>query len=353
MTSTRNVKKDGVKKGKRLFPKVTLEEALAVAQVLKDKNGGNPWPPKDLASALELSQGNKFFYLTSAAQLFGITNGTRDAAQISLSELGRAIVYAPNGNVEVTKKQEAFFNVPLYKKVFDYYKGNNLPEAKYVENTMVDRFGLTRDTVEEFVKLFVKDCNYLGYKAGTESSTIQSVNPDKGRTKSSPESTVTLSQASAGDAKVVFVIMPFSEHTPTHTPGFFQEVLSSLITPAVAEAGFTVKTARRDGSDVIQSTIINELLSADLVVGDLTEHNPNVLFELGVRMALEKPVLLIKTNDTARIFDVDNMLRVYDYSPNLWPSTLEKDIPALTKQILAAWESRNERTYMSILKSEK
>jgi nucleoside 2-deoxyribosyltransferase len=60
-------------------------------------------------------------------------------------------------------------------------------------------------------------------------------------------------------------------------------------------AGFVVETAKRQGSDVIQSTISNELLDADLVIADLTDHNPNVLFELGLRIAEEKPVALIKT----------------------------------------------------------
>jgi hypothetical protein len=38
-------------------------------------------------------------------------------------------------------------------------------------------------------------------------------------------------------------------------------------------------SVRKQGSDVIQSTIINQLLKADLVIADLTDHNPNVLFE--------------------------------------------------------------------------
>jgi hypothetical protein len=56
---------------------------------------------------------------------------------------------------------------------------------------------------------------------------------------------------------------------------------------------------------------VNDLLEADLVIADLTDHNPNVLFELGLRMAEDKPVALIKAIGTGKVFDVDNMLRVY------------------------------------------
>ena len=146
------------------------------------------------------------------------------------------------------------------------------------------------------------------------------------------------------------MIQPFTERESAHAAGFFEEVLRSLIVPAATEAGFTVRSARRQGSDIIQQTIVNDLLEADLVVADLTEHNPNVMFELGMRMAKDKPVALIRAKGTGGIFDVDNMLRVYDYDPNIWPSTIETDLPALKEHISATWENReNENTYMKLL----
>jgi hypothetical protein len=65
--------------------------------------------------------------------------------------------------------------------------------------------------------------------------------------------------------------MPFSERNSDRPAGFFEEVFDSLIKPAAEAAGFDVLTANKDGSDVIQSTIINELMDADLVVADLTD----------------------------------------------------------------------------------
>ena len=112
-----------------------------------------------------------------------------------------------------------------------------------------------------------------------------------------------------------------------------------------------MKTAKIEGSDVIQATIVNELLAADLAFADLTEHNPNVLFELGMRMSQDLPVALVRAKGTGAIFDVDNMLRVADYNPNLWASTVEKDIPQLTAHVLASWQNRDtEQSFMKILR---
>lgn len=146
--------------------------------------------------------------------------------------------------------------------------------------------------------------------------------------------------------------MPFSERSGSRPTGFFDEVFESLIKPAAEAAGFDVYTANKDGSDVIQSTIINELIAADIVLADLTDHNPNVLFELGVRLTLEKPVAIIKTVDTGRVFDVDNMLRVFEYNQNLWSSTIKSDLPRLEGHLRASWDNRETtKSYISILRA--
>ena len=87
--------------------------------------------------------------------------------------------------------------------------------------------------------------------------------------------------------RLLFVIMPFTEKGAIGRPkGFFDEVLKSLIIPAGNAAKFAVETAGRKGSDVIHHTIVNQLIQAELVIADLTDHNPSVLFELGIRIAV-------------------------------------------------------------------
>ena len=149
-----------------------------------------------------------------------------------------------------------------------------------------------------------------------------------------------------------FVIMPFVERNPVRSEGFFKEVYRSLIEPAAKAAGFEVDWANKSGSDIIQSTIINEVLDADLLIADLSDHNPNVLFELGLRLAYNKgPTALIKSQDTGRLFDVDNLVRVYEYKPTLWKSSLDIDIPNLEEHIRATWDNRDKNdTYLNILR---
>src|SRR5438552_2353776 len=93
------------KKVRRSFPIVSLEDALKIAEAIKTKNSGNPLESALVAKACDIAHmTNKFFYHSSAARDYGLTVGTRDTPTIELTELGRAIVYAENADVQREKK---------------------------------------------------------------------------------------------------------------------------------------------------------------------------------------------------------------------------------------------------------
>lgn len=348
----RGAAKSAVQKKPRVrwpFPRATLEQALAIPIEIKEKNGGNPWEPEEVRKAIGAGTGgNAFYYLTAASRDYGLTVGTSSASKLELAELGRDLVYAPNQEIEKQLKLKAFLNVEVFKKVLEYYNGSNLPEMRYLGNTLTKEFGLDPETHQEFSKTFRENCDYLGITSGQ----VPVVDDDVATPQVDAPNVVTLAEAKGSSKLNAFVIMPFVEHDATHSLGFFAEVLRSLITPAAKEAGFNVRTANRQGSDLIQSTIVNDLLEADLVIADLTEHNPNVLFELGMRMAEDKPVVLMKATGTKALFDVDNMLRVYEYNSNLWQTTIDKDLPSLRDFIKGSWDNRrSEKTYIKLLRS--
>lgn len=344
--------KRGGRKPVRKFPSVTLEQALSIPKAIKQFNAGKPWPPGEVAKALEMKpKTTKFWYLSSGARDYGITIGTRDTAEIDITPLGKAVVYANNPNEEAAAIRSALLNVAVFKAVFDHYQGGALPEIKYLSNTLETRFGLPTECHKEFEQFYTANCGFLN-KFQTQGN-INTTLPVGLVADNKDGGPIIVGEPSAKTTLRAFVIMPFSEKFDRLPKRFFNEVLTNLITPAGVEAGFKVETARREGSDIIQSTIVNELLEADLVIADLTDHNPNVLFELGLRIAFEKPIALIKAEGTAPIFDVDAMMRVLSYSPNLWKSTLDADIPKMTAHIKGAWERKNDsQTWLKLLKKQ-
>lgn len=336
-------------KAQRPFPQKPLEESLAVGRAIRENNNGKDWSSEQVARALGVSpSGNKFFYLAAASRDYNLTTGSRDTEKIGLTDLGRAIFFAGDEQTSRQKRIEAFFSVDIFKKVYDHYGSGRLPEDQYLNNTLLSDFNLPDEFHGDFRRIFEANCKFLGIENGLGNGPNTS---EVTRAEHGADIRV-VGEAKGKFDRTAFVVMPFTEKGQQPRPaGFFKEVLTKLITPAANQAGFAVETAEQDGSDVIQSTIINQLLKADnLVIADLTDHNPNVLFELGIRIAKEFPVALIKADGTGRIFDVDNMMRVLGYSPNLWPTTVESDLPKLTKHIKAAWDNRTTgKNYMQIL----
>ena len=275
--------------------------------------------------------------MAAAARDYGLTVGSRDTPQISLTDLGRGLLYAPSAEIDREKKIEAFFKIEKFKQVYDFYEGSNLPEQQYLSNALENQFQIEPADHDEFTTVFKANCKYLGIEnglGGVAKGTTNAADAKGIETRS-------LGKPKGEFDRTAFVIMPFSEKGKQERPnGFFDEVLKSVITPAGNAAGFAIETARRENSDIIHHTIINELLNADLVIGDLTDHNPNVLLELGIRLAKEKPVVLIKSKDTGPVFDVDNLLRVYTYDQNLWSTTVQADVKALTERIGGTWDNR-------------
>jgi hypothetical protein len=338
------------KKGARPYPPRTLEEALKIPQAIREKNNGNPWATEDVAQASigVKKSNNKFFYLAAAARDYGLTIGTRDTEKIELAVLGREIVFAPDEETRRKKLLDAFFSIDIFKRVYEHYGSARLPEKEFLANVLQGDFGLDPEFHDEFAEIFVANAKFLHVEEGLTDDQKRTQKTD--RPDHTPEVRV-IGEPKGKFDRTAFVVMPFVEKGRDPRPaGFFSEVLRSLITPAGNNAGFAIETASQDGSDVIQSTIINQLLTADLVIADLTDHNPNVLFELGIRIAKELPVALIKAAGTGPIFDVDNMMRVASYSPNLWATSVAADLPRLRDHIKAAWDNRTTaRTYMQIL----
>jgi nucleoside 2-deoxyribosyltransferase len=332
----------------RPFPRRSLEEALRVPKAIRDGNGGNAWAAEQVATALHIgAKSSNLKILLAAAADFGLTTGKSPTAQIALTDLGRDAVYPSSAESEAAAVREAFNRIDVFRKVLEHYGGNNLPERQFLDNTLQKDYGLHRDALDEFVDLFEKNCRTA--KIGKELPAADTAASSTNGQSTAVVSTAT-PKAKAGSRPVCFIIMPFTERHDDHEVGFFTEVLEQLFNPALEAAGFEPRTALQQGSDVIQATIVNALLDADMVLADLTEHNPNVLFELGMRMHTEKPVALVRAKGTGKVFDVDNMLRVVDYNPNLWPSTVKKDLPAITKHVKATWDNRGKaKTFMQIL----
>jgi nucleoside 2-deoxyribosyltransferase len=116
----------------------------------------------------------------------------------------------------------------------------------------------------------------------------------------------------------------------------FIQVAEHIFRPAVEAAGFEFRAPKSTSSEIIQAEIIENLTNADLVLCDISTLNANVFLELGIRIALNKPVAMVRDSHTTEIPFDTSMTNTHMYSGSLNVITVKKDITDLTTYIEVA-----------------
>lgn len=73
------------------------------------------------------------------------------------------------------------------------------------------------------------------------------------------------------------------------------QLLNHIIKPVCAQLEFEViRVDQINASDSINQTIIEKLSESELVIADITDHNPNVFYEIGYRYRTNKPMIHLR-----------------------------------------------------------
>jgi hypothetical protein len=109
------------------------------------------------------------------------------------------------------------------------------------------------------------------------------------------------------------------------------KVLKHIFRKALAEKYQVIRGDEIDEPGMITSQVLRAVQEAALVVADLTGHNPNVLYELAVRHAIEKPIIHVIEPKLSKIpFDIAGFRTIeFDLTD---PDSIESAVEQLKKQ---------------------
>ncbi|PWV51400.1 hypothetical protein [Chitinophaga sp. S165] len=135
-----------------------------------------------------------------------------------------------------------------------------------------------------------------------------------------------------------FVIMPIAD-ADGYDKGHFKKVYEDLYKVACEKAGFqAIRADDVKQTNLIHLDILQKLVSSPMAICDLSNRNPNVLFELGLRQAFDKPTVLVQEMGTPKIFDI-SPLRYYEYRKELRYREVLEDQEAISNAIMATKEA--------------
>jgi len=98
-------------------------------------------------------------------------------------------------------------------------------------------------------------------------------------------------------APVCGIVMPISSIDGCNEAHWSD--VHEILTEAIEDAGFEANlVSNADDVGIIQKRIIQNLYENPIVVCDVSGKNPNVMFELGLRLAFDKPTIIVKDDRT-------------------------------------------------------
>ena len=115
------------------------------------------------------------------------------------------------------------------------------------------------------------------------------------------------------------------------------EIYTYIIAPAVSDAGLDPYRADLDFSPgAITSKMLSELLSARVVIADLTGRNPNVFYELGITHSFARPLISIADSSRSLPFDAkdERVIELGEYPSSGLPYVQGEQAKAALKESL-------------------
>jgi hypothetical protein len=208
-------------------------------------------------------------------------------------------------------------------------------------NALIDRFGLPSDKVPEFLEVFMDALNTaeLIDSRGDRPKLIDAGRDEAHRPPGGASQTTSrpAPPSKTPSNSTCFVMQPFAAPL-----GDYYE---SVFKPAINQAGLTPVRADDEifGTGKVIDQIWRGINAADVLVAELTTKNANVFFELGIAHALQKPVILVSSNQDNVPFDLRHIrVILYDQADPWWGQKL---IDKIADKIRSAIENPEDAVF--------
>lgn len=320
------------------YPRSSLEKALRIPKAILDQNAGKECTDHDSATyvGVKFNKGPYGVEIATAIK-YGLLERP-EPGKLKLSAIARKILKPQESDDYISGLRSAAMQAPVISDVYTHYRGENLPDAEFFDNALTDKFKIPTEKLKEFKSIFFDTLTISGLISEHEGKyrildELEGTGQDKAKAtfKKLEKSAKVKSDASC------FVMMPFREP--------YGSYYEKIYKPAIEKAGLNPMRADDEifGTGKIIDQIWQGINSSNVLIAELTTRNANVFYELGLAHALEKPVVLVSSNEDDVPFDL-NHIRViyYDVHDPFWGQKL---IDKVSENILSAIQNPEEAVF--------
>ena len=144
-------------------PYFDLATSIAVAQIIQQQGAGTS-SSQQLAHWLGYKSTNSGTYATrisAATKHFGLIENSGDIFVIT--ERAKIILSAVMPEEVITAKVEAFFAIPLFARVYEQFRGSQLPPEAGLKNLFLNTYKILPDRVAQAVRVFLNSAEQAGF----------------------------------------------------------------------------------------------------------------------------------------------------------------------------------------------
>ena len=326
------------------YPRHALDKVLRVPRAVLEQNAGQPCTEKEAAAFVGVGFAGPFQVEVSSALKYGLMERP-GSGQVKITDLARKILRPQKPDDQTEGMREAALAAPDIGEVYQHYRGENLPDPQFFRNALTDKFGVPEDKVGEFEGNFLETmraAQLLDEHGGKRR--LLDISQEGGVPASTDRIRKLGKQVSVKSTDTCFVMMPFKAPIGNY--------YSLIYEPAIQKAGLTPVRADADifGIGKIMDQIWRGINSAKVLVAELTDRNANVFYELGLAHALDKPVVLVCSNEDDVPFDLTHIRVIYyDVNDPFWGNKL---IEKIAENVLSAIQNPEEAVFSKALESE-
>lgn len=317
------------------YARHAVDKALRIPRAILEQNAGKECTVKEAAGFLGVGAAGPFTVEVASGIKYGFLDRPTPG-KIALTERAKRVLRPQQPGDELRGLQEAVTSAPVFSEVYGHYRGENLPDAQFLQNALVDKFNVPADKIQEFLDIFLaslRTAQLLGDHDGK--SRVVDISSAGGETGGDSPTLRKLEKTVKVDAAdTCFVMMPFA----SPLGGYYE----SIYKPAIEKAGLHPVRADAEifGAGKIMDQVWTGIRRAKVLVAELTSRNPNVFYELGLAHALQKPVVLVSSNEDDVPFDLKHIRVIYyDMTDPFWGQKL---LSKVAENILSAIKNPEE-----------
>lgn len=324
------------------YPRHSLVKALRIPKAVLDQNAGKECSDREAAGFVGVSYNGPFKSEIGSAKKYGLIDSP-SAQRLVVTDLAKKILRPQSSGDEVNGLREAVLHAPDIKEVYTHYRGERVPDDKFFNNTLVETYKIPDEKTEEFKEIFfesLKKAQLLEESNGKQKVLDVSNEPAKTVEQRSDRIKELGKAAHVSADDSCFVMMPFGGHLGKY--------YSSIYEPAIIKAGLRPVRADDDifGTGKIIDQVWRGIWDSKVLIAELTSRNPNVFYELGLAHALQKPVVLVSSNEEDVPFDLQHIRVIYyDVNDPFWG---EKLIEKVAENVLSAVKNPEEAIFKKL-----